>query len=218
MIELRQVEKAFFEGQNQRVLYESLNLQLGSGLFHAITGRSGSGKSTLLNMIAGIEPPDNGVIELDGKPVSSWSEPKRTSFRRKHIGTVFQFFHLLPLLTVEQNIQLPLELNGLMGKEHQDFSLELLDKVGLLERKSSYPDVLSGGEKQRVALVRALVHRPAYLLADEPTGNLDATSATNVLSQLRDLIHEQSCTVVMVTHSAEAAAYADNHIELDKII
>jgi putative ABC transport system ATP-binding protein len=217
MIEVQQVEKTFFEGSSSRSLYPSgLNLKLREGQFHVITGRSGSGKSTLLNMIAGIESPDFGTIFLNNEPVSSWNEHMRTAFRRKHIGTVFQFFHLLPLLNVLENVLLPIELNKMMTAENKEYALDLLGEVGLADRASSYPDILSGGEKQRVSLVRALVHRPSFLLADEPTGNLDQASANVVLDQLKALTSDSQCTVIMVTHNNESLSYADNHIELDK--
>ena len=219
MIEVRQVEKTFFEGSVGRNLYPNgLNLELAAGQFHIITGRSGSGKSTLLNMIAGIEAPDNGTISLKNEPVSTWNEPLRTTFRRKNIGTVFQFFHLLPLLTVLENVLLPIELNKMMTAEKRQHALDLLEQVGLVDRAHSFPDVLSGGEKQRVSLVRAVVHNPAYLLADEPTGNLDRNSAKVVLDQLKSLSVSNQCTVVMVTHDSESLPYADNHIELDNLI
>ena len=219
MIEVSQVEKTFFEGSVCRNLYpDGLDLELAAGQFHIITGRSGSGKSTLLNMIAGIEAPDNGTISLNNEPVSTWNEPRRTTFRRKNIGTVFQFFHLLPLLTVLENVLLPIELNKMMTAEKRQHALDLLEQVGLVDRAHSFPDVLSGGEKQRVSLVRAVVHNPAYLLADEPTGNLDRNSAKVVLDQLKSLSVSNQCTVVMVTHDSESLPYADNHIELDNLI
>jgi putative ABC transport system ATP-binding protein len=219
MIELRQVEKTFFEGSVARNLYPAgLDLELAEAQFHIITGRSGSGKSTLLNMIAGIEAPDRGSIFLNKEAVSTWNEPRRTIFRRKNIGTVFQFFHLLPLLTVLENVLLPIELNKMMTGEQKQHALDLLEQVGLVDRANSFPDVLSGGEKQRVSLVRAVVHKPAFLLADEPTGNLDRNSAKVVLDQLKSLSASNQCTVVMVTHDSESLAYADNHIELDKLI
>ena len=219
MIEVRQVEKTFFEGSVVRNLYpDGLDLELAAGQFHIITGRSGSGKSTLLNMIAGIEAPDNGSISLNNEPVSTWNEPRRTTFRRKNIGTVFQFFHLLPLLTVLENVLLPIELNKMMTAEKKQHALDLLEQVGLVDRANSFPDVLSGGEKQRVSLVRAVVHKPPYLLADEPTGNLDRNSAKVVLDQLKSLSVSNQCTVVMVTHDSSSLPYADNHIELDKLI
>jgi len=153
-----------------------LSLDVGRGELVALLGRSGCGKSTLLNLLGGIDLPDAGSIRIDGQIITSMNEVERTRFRRRHIGLVFQFFNLIPTLTVEENLLLPLELNGSIISKQRDQALELLDNVGLGDRRNSFPERLSGGEQQRLAIVRALIHRPSLLLADEPTGNLDAAT------------------------------------------
>ncbi|MGH7128676.1 MAG: ABC transporter ATP-binding protein, partial [Planctomycetaceae bacterium] len=161
----------------------------------AIRGRSGSGKSTLLNLISGIDTPDEGEVEIDGALITGMTERDRTLFRRQHIGFVYQAFNLVPTLTVGDNVRLVLELNGIGNPEARGRVNDLLKAVGLLERRDSWPDVLSGGEQQRVAIARALAHRPALLLADEPTGNLDDATTVNVLSVLESLVRHSGGTM-----------------------
>ncbi len=179
------------------------------GEFVAVLGRSGSGKSTLLNLIAGIDMVDDGDVVIGGTTLSALGESARTRLRRRHLGFVFQFFQLIPTLTVGENIGLPLELVGLARDDAERRIEAMLERVGLADRRGSFPDVLSGGEQQRVAVARAIVHRPAVILADEPTGNLDSRAGASVLSLLRELTLEVGSTVVMATHSRAAARQAD---------
>jgi putative ABC transport system ATP-binding protein len=174
-----------------------------------LLGRSGSGKSTLLNLIAGIDHPTSGNVLVDGTDLTVLDEQARTRFRRRHIGFVFQFFNLIPVLTVEENVVLPLDLNDRADAAGVARARALLDRIGLGSRGDSFPDRLSGGEQQRVAVARALIHDPGLILADEPTGNLDAETAAGVLELLDTLAREAGKTVVMVTHSREVVGVAD---------
>jgi putative ABC transport system ATP-binding protein len=180
----------------------------------ALRGRSGSGKSTLLNLISGIDAPDSGEVEVAGRNVTLMSERERTLFRREYIGFVYQAFNLVPTLTVADNIRLVLELNSVARSEAEERIRYLLDAVGLSDRAMSYPDILSGGEQQRVAIARALAHQPILLLADEPTGNLDDHSAEVVLQLLDKLVRQAGGTMIVATHSAGVAAFADRTLEL----
>lgn len=185
-------------------------LEIHRGMFIAIMGPSGCGKSTLLNCVGGIDVPDSGQIIIDGKDITQLNERDLTLLRRDKIGFVFQFFNLLSTLTVRENIQLPLDLSGdLPRAEIAVRTDELLKEVGLQERGSFYPSQLSGGEMQRVAVLRAIIHRPQIIIADEPTGNLDTANGINVLNMLKALCEKRGETVLMATHSPEAAAYAD---------
>ncbi len=180
----------------------------------AILGRSGSGKSTLLNLVSGIDRPDSGSIELDGRQIGALPEPARTLFRREHVGFVYQFFNLIPTLDVEENVRLVLELNGVRGQEARRRSAAMLKQVGLADRGRSAVDKLSGGEQQRVAIARALVHEPALLLADEPTGNLDEETARQVMPVLLGLAHARGAALLIVTHDTALARSADRVLEL----
>ena len=206
--------KSYYEGDVQRMVLQNAHAEFQRGEITAILGKSGSGKSTLLNLIGGIDIPDSGQIWLDGQDLSALSERERTFFRRTRIGFVFQFYNLIPTLTVGENISLPLELNRVPMTEAREKVRRLLKTVGLLERWETFPEKLSGGEQQRVALARALVHDPLLILADEPTGNLDEETGTHVLSLLARLAREQNRTLLMVTHSREAASYADRVLRL----
>ena len=177
-------------------------------------GRSGSGKSTLLNLLSGIDLPDSGLIEFQGRAVSALREPERTLFRRRHVGFVYQFFNLIPTLDVEENVRLVLDLNGVRGAAARSRSASILEHVGLGDRLHSAVDALSGGEQQRVAIARALVHEPELVLADEPTGNLDDESAREILPLMRALVSARGATLVLVTHDASLAATADRVLEL----
>jgi putative ABC transport system ATP-binding protein len=179
------------------------------GEIGVLIGRSGSGKSTVLNLISGIDRPTGGTVRVNGAELTSLDEGARTRFRREHIGFIFQFFNLIPLLTVEENLLLPLELLGRADARGRAHALALLERVGLADRAQTYPDRLSGGEQQRVAVARALVHDPALVLADEPTGNLDADAAHVVIDLLDGLARELGKTVVMATHSREVIGVAD---------
>ncbi|MFO1431475.1 MAG: ABC transporter ATP-binding protein [Candidatus Competibacteraceae bacterium] len=215
LIRIRRLRKTFLEGDKVRLIFERLDLDIRPGECVALLGRSGSGKSTLLNLIGGIDLPDSGEIWVDGQAITTLNELDRTGFRRRRVGFVFQFFNLIPTLTVEENLLLPLELNGLGQPEQRRQALQLLERVGLETRRNSFPERLSGGEQQRLAIVRALVHRPLLLLADEPTGNLDAETGNRVLELLLELHSQAGTTVVMVTHSREIAARADRVLLLE---
>jgi putative ABC transport system ATP-binding protein len=212
-VELRSVSKAYDEGDRRREVLCDLTLDVADGEVVALVGRSGSGKSTLLNIIAGIDRPSAGTISVDGQRVSALSERERTLFRRRRLGFVFQFFNLLPTLTVEENVRLPLELVG-RGAERAPVE-RLLAAVGLADRAGTFPDRLSGGEQQRVALARALAHDPALVLADEPTGALDSDTGRTVLALLLELARAKGRTVILVTHSQEVARAADRVLVLE---
>ncbi|MDJ0864229.1 MAG: ABC transporter ATP-binding protein [Gammaproteobacteria bacterium] len=215
LIQLSAVRKAYPEGASERVIFEHLDATISAGELTVLLGRSGTGKSTLLNLISGIDLPDSGSVSIDGSPLTELSERERTLYRRRHIGFVFQFFNLVSTLTVEENLLLPLELNGTRGARAQRIVRDHLDQVGLGGREDSFPDRLSGGEQQRVAIVRALVHDPLLILADEPTGNLDVHTGHDILALLARLTRESGKTLLMVTHSVEAEAYADRILVLE---
>jgi putative ABC transport system ATP-binding protein len=208
-VELQRVSKTYHEGDSVRTVLSDVSVAIAPGEIAVLVGRSGSGKSTLLNLIAGIDRPTAGRVLVDGTDLTALDEDSRTRFRRRRIGFVFQFFNLVPLLTVEENLLLPLDLNGKADAAGVARARALLDRVGLGGRGASLPDRLSGGEQQRVAIARALVHDPVLILADEPTGTLDAETATAVLELLDTLARESGKTVVMVTHSREVVGVAD---------
>lgn len=214
MIELISLSKSYREGNTLRPVFHALDAEFGAGSFVCITGRSGTGKSTLLNLISGIDLPDDGEVRVGGRNLAALSDRDRTLIRRRRIGFVFQFFNLIPTLTVEENLRLPLELNGIGGDCDQRIG-ELLAHVGLSDRNDSYPESLSGGEQQRVAVARALVHGPDIVLADEPTGNLDQDTGRDVLALMSKMVRAAGATLLLVSHSAEAARWADRvmHIE-----
>jgi putative ABC transport system ATP-binding protein len=209
LIELAGIAKSYREGERERVVFSSASLSVARGEWVFLLGRSGSGKSTLLNLISGIDLPEKGVVIVDGISINLLSERERTLFRRNRIGFVFQFYNLIPTLTVEENILLPLELAGSLTRESRAYACELLELVGLADRARSYPDRLSGGEQQRVAVARALVHRPTLVLADEPTGNLDSETGRQVLDLFERLVRQTGTTLVLVTHSGEVTQLAD---------
>ncbi|HEX5019670.1 MAG TPA: ABC transporter ATP-binding protein [Candidatus Binatia bacterium] len=189
-------------------------MDIAQGSFAVIMGPSGSGKSTLLHLIGGLDRPSSGDLLVDGRLIGQMADDQVTLFRRNKIGFVFQFFNLLPTLTALENVALPLVLDGRSKSEAENQAQALLKKVGLEQRKRHLPEELSGGEIQRVAMARALAFNPPLLLADEPTGNLDSNNGNAVLSLLRQISKEEGCTVVMVTHSEEAARYGDRRIYL----
>lgn len=213
MLLVENLSKSFSATEARRVL-QDVSLQVAPGAYIAIMGESGSGKSTLLNLIAGLDEPDAGRIVLDGADLTQLDDAGRTRLRRAQMGFVFQAFHLLPHLTVERNVALPLALNGVRGVAAKERVTELLHAVGLEQRRDDFPARLSGGEMQRVAVARALVHRPKLLLADEPTGNLDAQSAVEVLELLQAQLRRDNAMGILVTHSALAAATADRTYRL----
>lgn len=198
----------------RRMLFERLSLAVRPGEAVAIMGESGAGKSTLLNLLAGLDLPDAGTVRVAGLALSALDEAQRTALRRERIGFVFQAFHVLPHLTLGQNVALPLMLKGRGARDGLAQASALLAAVGLAGREGDYPAALSGGEMQRVAIARALVHGPMLLLADEPTGNLDPAIADKVLSLLLQQARERGAALVMVTHSARAAARADRVLRL----
>jgi putative ABC transport system ATP-binding protein len=203
-----------YGGARSRVVLRDVALDIARGEYISITGESGVGKSTLLNLIAGLEVPDTGTVELDGASVTALDDTGRTLLRRDRIGFVFQAFHLLPHLTVSQNVALPLSLAGTARRQVAARVGALLAAVGLADAAGSYPRELSGGEMQRAAIARALVHRPQLLLADEPTGNLDPETARSILTLLRDQVKQAGGAGILVTHSAAAAATADRVLVL----
>jgi putative ABC transport system ATP-binding protein len=214
LLKLTGVSKSFREGDRERVVLRDASLFVMPGEWLFLLGRSGTGKSTLLNLISGIDLPDSGEVTIDARPLNRLSEHERTLFRRTSIGFVFQFYNLIPTLTVEENILLPLELIGKLTPELRGRARDLLQEVGLADRAATFPDRLSGGEQQRVAVARALVHGPRLVLADEPTGNLDAESSEQVLNLFQRLVRETGATMVLVTHSAEVARLADRIVTI----
>ena len=208
ILSIEGIAKSFGAAANRRVLRD-LSLQLADGEYIAIMGESGAGKSTLLNLIAGLDVPDAGSITFAGEPFSALDDDARTLVRRSRMGFIFQAFHLLPHLSVERNVGLPLALNGTTGAAAIQRVDELLDSVGLTGRRRSAPSELSGGEMQRVAIARALAHRPRLVLADEPTGNLDAEAAREVLHLLREQLRRDHAAGILVTHSELAARTTD---------
>ena len=211
-IELRDLTKRFRSGSTRITVLDGVDLEIASGVSVAVLGPSGSGKSTLLALIAGLDRPTDGTVRIDGESISRWSEDRLALLRRRRIGFVFQTFELLGQLTAFENVLLPLELVGAAGAA--DRAAELLRVVGLEERGHHYPSQLSGGEQQRVALARAFAARPAILLADEPTGNLDPVTGAKVLGVLGDLRRRHGTTLVVVTHDPAVAALADRRLTL----
>jgi putative ABC transport system ATP-binding protein len=213
-LRLVNLSKTYLEGDVRRTVLSGANAALRCGEFVAVVGKSGSGKSTLLNLISGIDQVDSGEIWVGDLNLTSLNDQQRTLFRRQHTGFIFQFFNLISTLTVWENVTLPLELGGHPGSQDYERAECLLGEVGLLNRRDTFPDRLSGGEQQRVALARALVHDPQLVLADEPTGNLDEETGRQVLAMLDRLTRQAGKNLVMVTHSLEAAGYADRTLIL----
>ena len=201
--------KSYDEGSGQRQVLQNLDFQAAAGEAVALLGASGSGKSTLLNLMAGLTVPDSGTVMMAGHALHELDEESRTLFRRRYVGFVFQFFHLVPTLTVEENLRLPLQLNGLDNTQELARLRGLLERVGLSGRADQLPDRLSGGEQQRIAVCRAVLHRPPIILADEPTGNLDGKTADSVLDLLFELARDHASTLIMVTHSRDVAVRCD---------
>jgi putative ABC transport system ATP-binding protein len=201
-------------GEHAVEALKGVSLDLLKGKFVALMGPSGCGKSTLLNCIAGVDKPTSGSIIIDGADVTRMDEHALTLLRRQKIGLVFQFFNLLTTLTVRENIELPLDLAGKNSPNDLKKVDALLSEVGLLERAEFYPAQLSGGEMQRIAVLRAIVHSPQIILADEPTGNLDTTNGLQILTMLKSLCSDRGETILMATHSSEAAAFADTVIQM----
>jgi putative ABC transport system ATP-binding protein len=208
-LRIEDLSKGYIEGDQRRVVFHNINITVNRGEIVAILGKSGSGKTTLLNLVSGIDRVDSGSILLEDRNLTRMDERQLTLFRRQNIGFIFQFFNLIPTLTVWENLCLPLELNGLNRAEDFQRATDLLETVGLHDRKAAFPDRLSGGEQQRVAIARALVHDPLFVLADEPTGNLDEETGRQILALLERLTRKVGKSMLLVTHSSEAAAIAD---------
>lgn len=209
MIELAGLTKSYAEAGGERVVFRDLDARVETGEIVVLLGPSGSGKTTLLNLVSGIDLPTAGAVRIDGVTLTGLRERERTLLRRDRVGFIFQFFNLIPTLTVEENLLLPLELSGRDTAAGHQRARSLLAEVGLADRADVYPDRLSGGEQQRVAVARALAHDPAVVLADEPTGNLDREAGRVVLGLLERLARSAGKTVLIVTHSEEAIPMAD---------
>jgi putative ABC transport system ATP-binding protein len=208
VIDARRLTKVY-DAEVAVTALRGVNLQVESGTFLGVMGPSGSGKSTLLNILGALETPTEGELFLEGINVAGLSDDARTLLRRRRIGFVFQQFNLLPIYTACENVALPLRLEGTSAAEAERRAAEMLDVVGLGDRRDHLPSQISGGEQQRVAIARALVTRPAIILADEPTGNLDSATGDRVITLLRDLVDDQGQTVVLVTHDSQVAQRAD---------
>lgn len=216
MLEINQLCYTVAEGDRSRKILDCVDLSVARGASMALLGRSGSGKSTLLNLISGIDRPDSGEIRVLDQQISTLREPELTLFRRRHIGFIYQFFHLIPTLTVAENIALVPELNRVPPQRTQQRVEQLLLQVGLTNLAQRFPDQLSGGEQQRVAIARALAHCPQLLLADEPTGNLDAQTGREVMRLLNQLVEQQGVTLILVTHSRAVAENATRILTLER--
>jgi putative ABC transport system ATP-binding protein len=216
MLMVRDLRKSF-AGPRPRTVFAGVDLDLAPGEYVAVMGESGIGKSTLLNLVAGLDNADGGSIKLDGVELTTLDDDALTILRRAHLGFVFQAFHVLPYLTVSQNVALPLSLLGIVGTQAQSRVAAMLAGVGLAERGAGMPSELSGGELQRVAIARALVHTPRLVLADEPTGNLDPESAGQVLRLLREQIKVNNAAGILVTHSQVAAQTCDRILQLTSV-
>jgi putative ABC transport system ATP-binding protein len=214
MVELKHVTRRYQQGENSVLALDDVSFRIDPLEFLAVTGESGSGKSTLLHLIAGLDKPDAGEIVVNGLALQTASDRELTQFRARDVGIVFQFFNLLPTLNVLENVSAPLEFQGVRSKEAAARAREMLELVGMEKRERHFVHQLSGGEMQRAAIARALVHRPKLLLADEPTGNLDAANAQKVLEIFRRIANENFTTLIVVTHSAEVAESAQRQIHL----
>ena len=212
MIRCTDVRKVYRQGNNEIIALDGVSLDIAKGEFAVIMGPSGSGKSTLLHLIGGLDRPTSGELLVDQRLVGQMADDQVTLFRRTRIGFIFQFFNLLPTLTALENVALPFVLDGRSKEEAEQRAKMLLDKVGLENRKDHLPEEMSGGEIQRIAVARALAFDPPILLADEPTGNLDSKTGESILSLLRQINRDAGCTIVMVTHSQEAAGYGGRTI------
>jgi putative ABC transport system ATP-binding protein len=207
VVEARDITRRYGEGETAVDALRGVSLDVRRGQLTAVMGPSGSGKSTLMHILAGLDRPTSGVISIDGKDIAKLGDTELTKLRRRHIGFIFQFFNLLPMLSAEENIVLPVELAG--TKADKAWSDEVIEKVGLSDRRTHRPAELSGGQQQRVAIARALISKPTVVFADEPTGNLDSATSAGILEVLRQAVADYGQTTVMVTHDPNAAAIAD---------
>src|SRR3954449_7494620 len=213
VVEADSIARRYGEGESAVDALRGVSLKILSGELSAVMGPSGSGKSTLMHILAGLDRPTSGTVEISGQEITDMNDNELTLLRREHIGFIFQFFNLLPMLTAEENILLPLSLAG--EKPDKEWVEELIGKVGLGDRREHRPSELSGGQQQRVAIARSLITRPTVLFADEPTGNLDSTTSEEILTLLRGSVDDYGPTIVMVTHDASAAAIADHTLCID---
>jgi putative ABC transport system ATP-binding protein len=216
IVEIRNLSKAYRRGDQVVPVLTDINLDVAAGDFVALMGPSGSGKSTLLNLIAGIDKPSGGSLRVNGLDIASLSERELADWRAHHVGFIFQFYNLLPVLTAFENVELPLLLTGLSSRRRREHVEAVLAMIGLSDRMSHYPSELSGGQQQRVAIARAIITDPTILVADEPTGDLDRASAADVLGLMGQLNAELNKTIIMVTHDQRAAQAAHRLVHLDK--
>jgi len=216
LIEARGVEKSYAKGAETVHVLRDIDLDVAAGEWVALMGPSGSGKTTLLNLLGGLDVPDQGSIRVAGEELLGRSNAELAAWRARHVGFIFQLYNLLPVLTAYQNVELPLLLTPLSRKERRDHVETALATVGLADRSDHYPSQLSGGQQQRVAIARAIVTDPSFLLADEPTGDLDAKSAHEILDLMDALHSRQDKAIVMVTHDPHAAERADRLVHLEK--
>jgi putative ABC transport system ATP-binding protein len=216
LVSIRNLHKTYQRGPEKVDVLHGIDLDIGRGEFVALMGPSGSGKTTLLNLIGGLDTPSEGQIEIEGERLDTMTPGQLANWRSRHVGFVFQFYNLMPMLTAQKNVELPLLLTPLPASERRRRAEIALGLVGLAERRSHKPNELSGGQQQRVAIARAIVSDPTFLICDEPTGDLDRQSAEEVLSLLQLLNREHGKTIVMVTHDPRAAAYATRTLHLDK--
>jgi len=216
LVKVRNVDKVFKRGTEQVHVLGGLDLEIPAGEFLALMGPSGSGKSTLLNLIGGLDRPSQGSVEVGNERIDSLSDRRLAAWRARHVGLIFQFYNLMPVLTAQKNVELPLLLTHLSRAERKKRAAIALDIVGLSHRNNHYPRTLSGGEQQRVGIARAIVTDPTILLCDEPTGDLDRKSGDEILDLLQALSREQGKTIVMVTHDIHAAARASRTLYLNK--
>ena len=216
LVEIRGLSKIYQRGQQKIEVLHHIDLEIAAGDFVALMGPSGSGKTTLLNLIGGLDSPTDGSIAVAGERIEQLSEDELAKWRAAHVGFVFQFYNLLPMLTARRNVELPLLLTKLSGAERKHKAGVALELVGLQDRSAHKPNELSGGQQQRVAIARAIVSDPTLLVCDEPTGDLDRQSAIEVLTLMQDLNRDYGKTIVMVTHDPKAAEYAHRTLHLDK--
>jgi putative ABC transport system ATP-binding protein len=216
LAQLTGVEKSVHRGAEEVRVLRGLDLELRRGEFLALMGPSGSGKSTLLNLLAGLDRPDSGSVEIDGQRIDRLSDRQLARWRARHVGLVFQFYNLLPVLSAQRNVELPLLLTGLSAAQRRRHAEIALTLVGLRDRARHKPRELSGGQEQRVAIARAIVSDPTLLVCDEPTGDLDRATAQEIMRLLQTLNHDHGKTIVMVTHDPKAAEYARRALHLDK--
>ncbi|MFM1826883.1 MAG: hypothetical protein RLY67_264 [Pseudomonadota bacterium] len=216
MIHIAGLRKVYRRGEQDVLVLDGLNLHVNRGDFVALMGPSGSGKSTLLNLIAGIDRPTSGLIQVDGADITKLNDAQLAQWRAKHVGFIFQFYNLIPVLTAYENVELPLQLTELPASERRTKVEAALASVGLADRMTHTPNELSGGQQQRVAIARALITNPSLIVADEPTGDLDRQSASDILAMLNRLNREMGKTIIMVTHDPKAAEAARAVIHLEK--